>query len=262
MTLRPILTLLAAGIGLQAPIGCADNTNSPPPAKVAAEQPGTAAATTTTAPPATVADTNLPTMEVAQAVMVTVELDFGTNVPSIAEGLREVERKYQPDDGKGRTFAILDAYGQPTPDGKKLHMSMHVSTEKPGIGELVFKRTGEVLWKNRILPATKPPSSSFAGKGLTIMVADDKGKARVLNGTKVKNSIFEATLNDSGEPLDVFWPEGEEREVTMIYSSCGCPVKAMARRQGDKTVRTKDTPVIFPDDLAVAATINKLMGWK
>ena len=75
----------------------------------------------------------IPTMDINQAVMVTVELDFGPSVPTIAEALREVERRYQPDDGAGRTFAILDAYGEPTPAGK-LHMSMHVSSEKPGIG--------------------------------------------------------------------------------------------------------------------------------
>src|SRR5262245_30043262 len=208
------------------------------------------------------ASTNLATMEVAQAVMVTVELDFRSRAPSIAEALNDIERRSQPEDGRGRTFAILDAYGEPTPDGKKLHMSMHVSLEKPGIGELVFKRTGEVLWKNRILPATKPPSSSYAGKGLHIMVADDKGQGRLLDGTKATNSIFNATLNDSGEPLDNFWPDGETRDVTLVYSVCGCPVHVMARREGNKTVRIKDTPVIFPDDYAVAVTINRLMGWK
>src|SRR5213593_4113281 len=68
-------------------------------------------------------------LQVNEAVMVTVELDFGPNIPSVAEALRQMERHYQPADGKGRTFAILDAYGEPTPD-HKLHMSMHVSTEK------------------------------------------------------------------------------------------------------------------------------------
>src|SRR5262245_13187734 len=87
----------------------------------------------------------LPKLEVAHAVMVTVELDFGARVPTIAEALREVERRHQPDDGAGRVFAVLDAYGEPTPDRKKLHVSMHVSAEKPGVGSLVFKRTGEVL---------------------------------------------------------------------------------------------------------------------
>ncbi len=57
------------------------------------------------------------TMEVAEAVMVTVELDFGAKTPSIADALRSVDRRYQPDDGQGRTFAILDAYGEPTADG-------------------------------------------------------------------------------------------------------------------------------------------------
>src|SRR5205807_7957548 len=46
----------------------------------------------------------LATLEVAQAVMVTVELDFGGAVPTIAAALLEIERRYQPDDGKGRTF--------------------------------------------------------------------------------------------------------------------------------------------------------------
>src|SRR5437867_1910454 len=93
----------------------------------------------------------LPRMEVNEAVMVTVELDFGPRVPSVAEALREIERKHQPDDGKGRVFAILDAYGEPTPDGKKLHLSMHVSSEKTGTGALVFRRTGEVLWESRVV---------------------------------------------------------------------------------------------------------------
>jgi len=64
------------------------------------------------------------------AVMVTVELDFGAKPPSIAQALHEIERRYEPDDGQGRTFAIIEAYGEPTTDGK-LHISMHVSAEKP-----------------------------------------------------------------------------------------------------------------------------------
>jgi hypothetical protein len=38
-------------------------------------------------------------------------------------------------------------------------------------------------------------------------------------------------------------------------------VKVTAKRVGDKTVRTKDLPVIFPDDPSVAAIITRLMGW-
>src|SRR2546422_10575172 len=66
------------------------------------------------------------TMRAGEALMVTVELDFGPKIPKIPEALNQIERRYVPDDGKGRTFAILDAYGEPTAD-HKLHLSMHVS---------------------------------------------------------------------------------------------------------------------------------------
>jgi hypothetical protein len=203
---------------------------------------------------------SLPTLEVAQAIMVTVELDFGAKPPSLAQALREIERRYEPDDGQGRTFAIIEAYGEPTTDGK-LHISMHVSAEKPGLGALVFRRTGENLWKTRIVPATHPPESSFAGKQLFIMLDNEQGKSFLLNGSKGANSILDVVIRDTGMPVLDFWPEGAERQVTFFYSACGCPVKVLARRVGDKTVRTKELPVIFPDDPAVVTTISRLMGW-
>lgn len=209
----------------------------------------------------TVTATNLPTIEVAQAVMVTVELDFGPEVHSIAEALPLIERRSQPDDGQGRTFAILDAYGEKIADGK-WHISMHVSTEKTGIGALVFRRTGEVLWQSKIVPATHPPSSSFAGKQLFILVNDGKGKDYLLDGSKAKDSIMQAEVRDLAIPLADFWGEGEEREVTVIYSACGCPVKVTCRRTGGVTVRTKELPVMFPDDPAVVASVGRLMGWQ
>jgi hypothetical protein len=205
-------------------------------------------------------DTNLPTVEVAQAVVVTVELDFGGNPPSIAEALRQIERRHQPDDGIGRTFAILDAYGEPTADGK-LHLSMHVSAEKPGVATLIFRRTDEVLWKTRVVAATHPPASSFAGRNLMIMVNDGLGKPYLLDGSKGAVSIMDAVVRDLGVPVRDFWPDGEEREVTFFYSACGCPVKVKARREGDKTVRMSALPVLFPDDPAVVGTISRLMGW-
>ena len=67
-------------------------------------------------------------MDVAKAVMVTAELDFGPKIPTIAEALTQIERRYQPEDGQGRTFAVLDAYGEPTPDGapaRQLRTSRH-----------------------------------------------------------------------------------------------------------------------------------------
>jgi hypothetical protein len=200
------------------------------------------------------------TMEVAQAVMVTVELDFGPAVPTIAEALREIERRHQSEDGKGRVFAILDAYGQATPDGK-LHMSMHVSTEKPGIGSLIFKRTGEVLWSSRIIPANAPSKRAFTGKDLIIHVDDGTGKLLTVVGTDNPSSILEAGVAEKGVLVAALWPDQSEREVTFIYSACGCPVKVRVKREGDRTVRTSDLPVIFPDDPAVVEVIARLMRW-
>ena len=197
------------------------------------------------------------TMEVAKAVMVTVELDFGSKVPSIAQALTEIERRYHPDDGVGRTFAVLDAYGEPTPDGK-LHISMHVSSEKPGLGSLVFKRTGEMLWQTRISPTSMP----VAPKNLLILV-DGVGGARgfTVDGSNNPASVLDARAKELNVLVRDSWKDGEQREVTFIYSACGCPVKAMVKRVGDRTMRTKELPVMFPDDPAAVATISRLMLW-
>src|SRR5215831_3914683 len=203
------------------------------------------------------ASSALLTMETAQAVMVTVELDFGPRVPTIADALKDIECKYQPEDGRGRTFAILDAYGEPTPDGK-LHMSMHVSSEKPGIGSLAFRRTGEVLWQSKIVAAKSPPASN---KGLTIYIDNGAGRSLLVDGSNGPSSILDATVKDLGVPVKTVWPDGQEREVTFVYSACGCPVKAMVKRVGDRTARTKELPVMFPDDPAAMVTISRLMGW-
>jgi hypothetical protein len=202
----------------------------------------------------------LPRIEVNQALMVTVELDFGPTVPTVAEALREIERRHQPEDGKGRVFAVLDGYGEPTPDGKKLHLSMHVSTEKPGIGSLIFKRTGEVLWSSRIVPSTNT-TTQFAGSQLTILFDQGGGKLLTVDGSANPASILEAVLKEVAQPVSQVWPDGAEREVTFIYSACGCPVKVMCRRVGDRTERTKPLPVIFPDDPAVVEVITRLMRW-
>jgi hypothetical protein len=199
-------------------------------------------------------------MEVAKAVMVTVELDFGPKVPTIAEALSQVERRYAPEDGVGRTFAILDAYGEPTPEGK-LHMSMHVSSEKPGTGSLVFKRTGEMLWRAQIVPSTNAPAANYANKGLMILLEQTPGRSVTVDGSNNPKSILDAKVKEMGVPVGEIWPEGSEKEVTFIYSACGCPVKVKALRVGDKTERTTSLPVIFPDDPAVVTVINRLMRW-
>jgi len=230
-------------------------TATPPAAAPALTPP--ALAVPTPAQPTPPGGGAMETMEVARAVMVTQELDFGPKVPTIGEALKEIERRYTPDDGVGRTFAILDAYGEPTPDGK-LHISMHVSSEKPGLGSIVFKRTGQVLWQSRINPSSGPPRPP---KNLIIYIDNGKGTDQIVDGSTMPPSILDARLRDLNMPVRDFWPEGEERQVTFIYSACGCPVKVMARRQGERTVRAKDLPVIFPDDPEAVKTISRLMRW-
>lgn len=204
------------------------------------------------APASVVISTN----EVAQALMVTVELDFGRTL-SFKDALKEIERRHQPEDGVGRTFAILDAYGQTNADGK-LHISMHVSMEKPGMGSLVFKRTGEELWKSRIIPwKTSTPQE----KRLQIFMDDTAGKSVMLDGSKGAAHVLDVPLQNSTTRVRDVWPDGAEHEFTFIYSVCGCPVKVKVRRTGETTVRTSDHPVIFPDDPAAEQTISQLMGW-
>ena len=193
--LSTIATLVIAVCVAAAPFAVADQdpsvSQSVPEAKPTNAAPQTA---------------SVGTMEVAQAVMVTAELDLGRPAPSIAEGLKAVERRYQPDDGQGRTFAILDAYGEPMPDGR-LHISMHVSTEKPGMGSLVLRRTGEVLWTCKIVAATHPPSSAFAGNNLTIMLNDAAGKPQMLDGSNGPRTVLDAIVRDSGVQVRDFWSE-------------------------------------------------------
>jgi hypothetical protein len=155
----------------------------------------------------------LPTNEVAQAIMVTVELDFGGKPPSIKDALKEIERSYEP---KGeRTFAILDAYGEPTPAGK-LHMSMHLSMEQPGIGTLIFRRTGEVLWKSKIAAApTGPPPP----KKLTIIMDDNAGTSSMLDGSKGATHVLDVPINNSPSRVRDLWPDGAEREFTFICAA-------------------------------------------
>lgn len=235
-----------------------------------ASQPEPATATTSNAPtatpsqPATTIPPNDPnkepqtlTMDVNTAVMVTEELDFGPRIPSIAEALQQIERRFKPDDGHDRTFAVLDAYGEPTPDGKLLHISMHVSAEKPGLGELVFKRTGKVIWRSRIQATSALPKP----KNLTVFIDNGNGKTLTVDGSNNPASILDATVKEMGVPVQAVWPEGIEREVTFIYSACGCPVKVKVKRVGNRTMRTSDLPVIFPDDPGAVSVISRLMRW-
>ena len=228
------------------------------------KEPGSTARTSTNVSgSAATKSTNaeLPTMEVAQAVMVTVELDFGPTIPSIAEALKQIERRHEPSDGVGRTFAVLDAYGEPTAD-HKLHMSMHVSSEKPGVGSLIFRRTGEVLWRSKIILGSHSEAPALEKRSLLILVDDGTGKSLTIDGSNNPVTILDASIKELGVPLSSIWSDGTEREFTLLYSACGCPVKAMVRRVGNKTVRAKELPVMFPDDPAALSVISRLMTWE
>jgi hypothetical protein len=135
---------------------------------------------------------------------------------------------------------------------------MHVSTEKVGTGSLVFRPTGEELWKSRIV-ATNSNYSSH--KNLLILFADGAGRNFTVDGSSNPLSILEANLKELGQPLKTVWFDGEEREFTFVYSACGCPVKVMVQRVGDRTRRTKELPVMFPDDPAALDVISRLMRW-
>jgi len=200
-------------------------------------------------------------MRAGEAVMVTVELDYGPKIPRIPEALNQIERRYVPDDGKGRTFAILDAYGEPTAD-RKLHISMHISAEKPGIGALVFRPTGKVLWRSKIVMGNHSEVPPLSRRTLLILVDDGSGKTYTIDGSNNPTTILDANMKELGLPLRSIWPDGSEREFTFLYSACGCPVKVMVRRTGDRTTRSRELPVMFPDDPAVVAVISRLMTWE
>ncbi len=247
--------LLAAGVAVLC--SCEKRSASPPAQAGAAAAPGTNAGPAAPAP----ADTNAaPAMEVAQSVVVTQDLDFGPKPPTLAEALPQIERRHQPADGAGRTFAILEAFnGAIQPDGK-LRVSLRISTEKPGVGEIVFKRNGQSLWKNRITPAAKPPS--FTGGALTILFETAESKSFTVDGSTNPSSILEAMLKEAGVPVSQAWPDGEVRDLAFIYSACGCPIHVKCKRVGDRTMRTESaTQVIFPDDPAAMQIISRLMGW-
>ncbi len=198
-----------------------------------------------------------PVTEVAQSLMVTVELDLGPKPPPMHEALREIERISQADTGTSRTFAVLDADGSVTADGK-LHIQMHLSMEKPGLGSLVFRRTGEVLWKSRIVASTNAPPHP---KQLTIYMANVAGRSWLLDGSKGLKPVLDLPINNTPGTVRDLWPDGAEHEFTFIYSVCGCPVKAKVRRTGESTARTTELPVMFPDDPEALRIIRQMMGW-
>jgi hypothetical protein len=248
---RSFLWLILVSVTGLAPAGIGLGSSAPDPSRPVAP-PGPTHLTN--------AVPEIPRLEVAHAVIVTVELDWGSQPTNVAEALNQIERRSKPVDGVGRTFALLDAYGEPTPEGK-LHLSMHISAEKPGLASLVFKRTGAVLWQSQIVQGSNSPSTTFANRGLIVLMDNGAGHTVTVDGSKNPRSILEAGVKEMGVPVADIWPEGAEREISFLYSACGCPVKVLVMRLGDRTVRTREMPILFPDDPAVLAVIKRLMGW-
>ncbi len=254
-----VFALLLSALSFTA---CNEKTPPPQPSQTPATTPAPQPTTTpqVQTSPETVPLDQQVTMDVAKAVMVTVELDFDKGkVPTIAEALKMIERQSKPDDGQGRTFSILDAYGEPTPDGKKLHMSMHVSSEKPGLAKMVFKKNGEVLWNAKINPSSMPAPQ----KALRVILETAPGTGYNVDVTRADtvSALDSPIAGQPGKLVKDLWLDGMEHELTFIYSACGCPVKATVKRVGDRTIRTKDLPVMFPDDPEAYRVISKLMRW-
>lgn len=112
-------------------------------------------------------------------------------------------------------------------------------------------------WRGKINSTSQPVQP----KTLTVLLDNGKGTTMTVDGSGQPNSIIDARVKPGDLPVRDIWPDGQERELTFIYSACGCPVKVFARRVGDRTMRVSDTPVIFPDDPAAVTTIAQLMKW-
>jgi len=194
-------------------------------------------------------------------VMVTVEEDFGPGVHSIADALQKIERKYQPFDSQGRTFAILDAYGNKMQDGR-MHISMHISSEKAGGGQLILSTSGKILWNCKIYPK-KDGTKTAGAKNLMIYIEreNEKDKYYTVNGNGNPATIFDCILDETKASLNSYWKNNTVKEFIFIYSACGCPVHVKFLRKGNQSVFQSGDNVIFPDDPGVLTVIHKLMAW-
>ncbi|CAN5572645.1 hypothetical protein BH11BAC1_BH11BAC1_21030 [soil metagenome] len=201
-------------------------------------------------------------MMLQESVMVTVEENFGPGANNIAGALAMIERKYQPFDNQGRTFAILDAYGYKMSDGR-MHISMHISSEKAGGAQLLLTSSGKVLWNCKIYPK-KDGTKTAGNKSLNIYIEreNEKDKFYTVDGSGNPASIFNCKWNETKASLNDYWKDNTIKEFIFIYSACGCPVHVKFLRKGNKTLFQSGDNVIFPDDSGVLTVIHHLMGWQ
>ena len=201
-------------------------------------------------------------MEIEESVMVTIEENFGPGVSTIAEAINLIERKYQPFDNAGRTFAILDAYGNKMADGR-MHVSMHISSEKVGAGQLILKTSKKVVWNCKFIPK-KDGKKVSGNKALTIYMEQDgenKGKFFTADGSANPSDIFVCKIKETGKSIDETWKDGSVKEFIFIYSACGCPVHAKFIRNGKRTYIQNNDSVIFPDDPGLITILHNLMKY-
>jgi len=200
-------------------------------------------------------------MMLQESVMVTIEENFGPEVKTIAEALSKIERKYQPFDKQGRTFAILDAFGNKMSDGR-MHISMHISSEKAGGAQLALKTTGKIIWDCRIYP--KKDGTKIAGEKqfmIYIERENEKDKYYTVDGSGNPASIFDCKLDETKQPLNDYWKNNTVKEFIFVYSACGCPVHVKFLRMGFTSIYQGGDTVIFPDDPGVLAVIRRLMAF-
>ena len=119
-----------------------------------------------------------------------------------------------------------------------------------------------MLWRSKIILGSHSEAPALEKRSLLILVDDGTGKSLTIDGSNNPVTILDASIKELGVPLSSIWSDGTEREFTLLYSACGCPVKAMVRRVGNKTVRAKELPVMFPDDPAALSVISRLMTWE
>ena len=129
--------------------------------------------------------------------------------------------------------------------------------------DLNMVRTGlvdhPVKWEHSGYHEIQQPPKRYAVIDLPGLVALC-GFSKLADFQRAHCQWIEAALQGDLAVRDI-WPDGEQRDLTFIYSACGCPVHVLVKRVGDRTVRVKDTPVIFPDDPKAVELISRLMRW-